>query len=393
MDFNETYIFNKENQNIVPAILPEKEQYYKDLNNIEWGMTGRMDAMFANQFFLEAIQLIINSITLFEKGYFDCAFYSLRQSLEISTTTVYLADDTEENRKIEMQKWSKQEKFPMHKQMIDALVKRKSDFADIKEKMSVFFEEVDSAKHQMNKYVHKQGFSTFYSYYGRDSSKKNAARLKDFQDFLITSIGAVAVYRLSIDPLPVLLLDEEIYKRSGQFWSEEYSTDFIEKYIGHEHLDAYKQTSLYTGYHESLIANEEMIPSVLALVKDDFIEREKCEEILTQVHLLGKNERIAVAMTSILSNLVRIYNSEGYHWYWTNTQSVRKNRNFSSSDFNICKGKAPAFNLLFHDVFISTIKILDDEYYLEHNYQLTEQEIALVEFMIALTENQHQQSN
>lgn len=390
MDFNEAYIANKENQNLVPTSLPGKDEYYRDLNNIEWGMTGRMDAMFANQFFLEAVQLIINAITLFEKGYFDCAFYSLRQSLEISTTTVYLADDTDENRKIEMAKWSQQGKFPMHQQMVDALVKRKSDFADIKEKMSVFFAEVDAAKRKMNKYVHKQGLTTFYSYRGGDLAKKSSTRLYDFQSFLNMSIGAVAIYRLSIDPLPVLLLDEDIYKRTGQFMTEVFDTDFINKYIGEDHFATYKQSNIYKGYYDSLIVNEEMIPSVLNLVKDDYIERGKCEEILSQVHLLGKDQRVAVAMASMLSNLVKVYTSEGYHWFWTDIASVRKSGNFSTADFNVCKGKAPVFNLPFHDVFISAVKILNDEYFLEHNYHLTEQEIALVELMVSLTENKQE---
>lgn len=258
-----------------------------------------------------------------------------------------LADDTKESRKIEIKKWAKQEKFPMHKQMIDALVKRKSDFANIKEKMTTFFSSIDEAKHHMNKYVHKQGLSTFYSYRDGDSSKRSALRLNDFENFLKTSIGAIAVFRLSIDPLPVLLLDEEIYQRSGQFMTEEFCTDFIEKYIGQEHLAAYKQTNIYKGYYESLMQNEKMILSVLNLVKDDYVEREKCEEILTQVHLLSKDQRIAVAMTRLLPNLVKIYSLEGFQYYWTNTRSLRLKNSYNSSDFNICKGKSPVFNLNF----------------------------------------------
>ena len=35
-------------------------------------------------------QMIANSIYLFQEGFFDAAFYSLRQSIEISIGTLYL---------------------------------------------------------------------------------------------------------------------------------------------------------------------------------------------------------------------------------------------------------------------------------------------------------------
>jgi len=72
----------KENSNLIPQQIPNKEKYYHDLTNIEQSWTGRIDVMLANTFIQEAAQLIVNAIALFEHGYFDCAFYSLRQSLE-----------------------------------------------------------------------------------------------------------------------------------------------------------------------------------------------------------------------------------------------------------------------------------------------------------------------
>lgn len=153
---------HKEKENIIPIKLKGKKQYYLDLMNIENSWTCRVDAMFSNEFFLEAVQLIINAITLFEKGYFDCAFYSLRQSLEISTTIVYFVDDSETNRKQELSKWKNQDRFPMHNQMIAELQKRKNVFANIKDEMTLYFREIEETKEKLNKYVHKQGFDKFY---------------------------------------------------------------------------------------------------------------------------------------------------------------------------------------------------------------------------------------
>ena len=212
------FIKHREEENIIPLELKNKEQYHLDLFNIHQNSTGRIDVLFANDFFMEATQLIINAITLFEKGYFDCAFYSLRQSIEIVTTIIYLVDDDDENRSKQILKWQKEEQFPMHKQMLNELNQRKKEFADLKEKMSVYFDELEVVKQKLNKYVHKQGYDKFYSYRSNPlNQNKNSFNLRfinDFDNFVKRSIGAIAVFRLAIDPLPILLADEDIYKRN-----------------------------------------------------------------------------------------------------------------------------------------------------------------------------------
>ena len=69
------------NRYLTPVKLPKKDEFYAAISEIEHNFTGRMDAWFANTFILEASQLLINSIELFELGYFDCAYYSLREAM------------------------------------------------------------------------------------------------------------------------------------------------------------------------------------------------------------------------------------------------------------------------------------------------------------------------
>lgn len=382
------FVNYRETKNLYPHTFEDKETYYQDLGNIEWGMTGRIDAMFANKFFYEAVQLIQNSIVLFEKGFFDCSFYSLRQSLEISTTSIYLVDDDDlNNRKAEMNKWRKEERFPQQGKMLQELEKRKSDYADVKEKMSDFFKDLEKAKQKMNKYVHKQGYDKFYTYHENTFSEMRESRLRDFLDFLNKSIGAVAVMRLVIDPMPLLLLDEEIYCRTGELMTENYSNDFIEKYIGEKHIEAYKETEIYKGYYHSLMNNEKMLPCVVSVVKDQFIEREKLEEIFSQVHLLNVQDRVAVAFANLLPELVNVYCYGGLLWYFTDTERIKSKTSFNSADFIEFKGKANSFNHNYQDTFISVLSVDDEEYYLEHNTSLNEEKIALVELFLSLIKN------
>ena len=87
------------NRYLMPVKLTQKDEFYTAILEIEQNFTGRIDAWLANTFILEASQLLINSIELFELGYFDCAYYSLREAIELSTTMVYLSDLPENEKK------------------------------------------------------------------------------------------------------------------------------------------------------------------------------------------------------------------------------------------------------------------------------------------------------
>jgi len=119
MSFN--FIEYKEKEDLKPIEVKNKEEYIHDLMEIEHSTSGRIDALILNTFILEAIRLVINSIFLFEKGYFDCAYYSLRQSLEVSTTMVYLIELEPGKRETELNNWKKQSKFPMYGEMLKFL--------------------------------------------------------------------------------------------------------------------------------------------------------------------------------------------------------------------------------------------------------------------------------
>ena len=106
-------------------VLSNKEQYYIDLMNIEHSWSGRIDGNICNNFVMEAEQQLVNAIELFEQGYFDCAYYSLRSAVDISTTMVFLADMPYEERAIYIESWKSTCDFPMQGQMIKALSQSK----------------------------------------------------------------------------------------------------------------------------------------------------------------------------------------------------------------------------------------------------------------------------
>jgi hypothetical protein len=370
----------KESDNLSPEKIDNKEEYYKDLLNIDHSWTGRLDAQICNTFISESSQLIVNAISLFEKGYFDCAYYSLRQSLEVSTTMIYLVDSKQEIRKSELRKWKSQGWYPMYSKMMKYLKKNGAVFSDIRTCMSEYFESLKTTKGKLNKYVHKQGFKTFYVSRNHPiNGDKENNYLEEFEFFLKKCIGAVAVFRLSIDPFPLLLTDEDIYHRTGDSMTEAYSDDFIKKYIGHKNIENYKKTNLYQSHYDSIIHEEKKLPCVSQVVKNQYIDKNKIDKILEQQHLLSQHDLIAVLLSSLSENIAKVYCFGGLKMYFTNIETKRKKTSWSSKDFNKFENSEKQFNQAYDKAFISCIELYDEVYFIEHNEKLDKVELSVLQ--------------
>ena len=376
-------IKNKRDRDILPLKIKDKSQYYEDLNNIEDSWTGRVDAFIANTFMMEASKLLINSMELFEMGYFDCAFYSMRQSLELATTMVYLVDVDESHKKQKLKTWKNQGRFPMYKEMHDYLASRGNVYRDIKNKLCWYFDSLNSLSNKINKYVHKQGENTFYILRNRflnADEEKNKKFIDEYEFCLQKCIGAVAVFRLTVDPFPILLKDKDMYNRTPDLLTSTYSDDFIERYIGADVIDAYKKSDLYNGTFNSIINEEERKPCVVDVIKDNYIDKEKIGQILEQKHLLSNSALIAVALASFSYKVAKIYTS-GLSWYFTSTESNRNTFNMDSRTFKDLDQALVRHNVPYDQAYLTCFQFNGDNYYIEHNEVFTEQEIATMDLL------------
>lgn len=345
---------------------------------LEHSFTGLAGAQIANIFMKESVQLIINSMALFEKGYFDCAFYSLRQSLELSTTMVYLVDNDDKIKKEKYKQWKAQKHFPQFNQILEYYNKNEYVFSDIKSKMSHYFDELQTIKIKMNKYIHKQGFNTFYTYFLghplRDDKKKMAF-INKYISYVKKSIGSIAILRLSIDPFPILLNNEDIYRRTPELVTEPYNEDFIDEYIGFENIELYKSTDLYQGYFDGIMGVEPKNDAALAVVKDGYINKDAFNQISEQVHLLDFSDITAVFLAMQSEKNACIYCYGGLKWYFTSVKSNRKSMSFDSQVFIEFESNLEQFNLKYDEVFISWVKIHSEIFFIEHNELFSESEI------------------
>lgn len=372
------YIKWRSNDNIRPLVLPNKEQYYSDLLNIEHSWSGRMDGNIGNTFIMEAEQLLINAIELFEKGYFDCAYYSLRSAVDLSTTMVFLDDMPEEDREKYLEDWKSTSDFPMQRQMIKQLSKKGNIFTDMQEKMPGFFVDAKALSAELNKYVHKQGLQHFYISRNHpfNQNKSQDAFIAAFEGYLERCIGVVAVMRLAIDPFPILLMDEDILYRCFDSMTEPYSPQFVERYIGSDIVEQYKQTSIYLGTYDSFINEEKKNEATFDVVKHQYINSQRLDEIYPQLHLLSLNDIISVLLVASSEQIVKTYACGGMLMYFTDRKTSRVKMSWSGADFDLFAKAEHTFNQPYDEAYISVFQFGDTEYFAEHNVPLSNDEIG-----------------
>lgn len=366
----------RSNANIKPLPLPNKEQYYLDLMNIEHSWSGRMDTNIGNTFIMEAEQLLVNAIELFEKGYFDCAYYSLRSAVELSTTMVFLTDLPEPDNYFKA--WKSSEEFPMQGRMIKELSLNGNVFSEMREKMPEFFKSAKELSAELNKYVHKQGLRHFYVSRNHPvwGNRSSDFFIKDFTDHLNRCIGVVAVMRLAFDPFPVLLMDEEILYRCFDSMTDPYSEEFVDKYIGATTIEEYKQISMYTCAYDSFIDNEKKTAAVFDVMKYNVIDSNKFEEIISQFHLLPKEDCACVLLAASSNKVAKVYCYDGLAMYFiTGRETNRRAKSWNGSDFVNFRKSDNLINQQYDEAYISVFEFFEKPFLVEHNEMFDNDEI------------------
>lgn len=380
----EAYISDRSKENIRPLALQNKEKLYLDLMNIEHSWSGRMDNNIGNTFIMEANQLLVNAIELFEMGYFDCAYFSLRSAIDIATTMVFLCDIDDAEKNDYLEKWKKLDTFPKRYQMIKKLSLNGDVFSDMYSNMPSFFREAEKVSQQLNKYVHKQGLHNFYISRNHPifMVKSQEEFINNFVSLLKKVIGIVAVMRLAIDPFPILLMDEDILYRCFDSMTDPYSEDFVKEYIGEKTVQEYKKTALFSGTYDYFIQNEKKTESVFDIIKHQYINTTKYEEISKQFHLMTNYDVIATKIACACVKIVKVYAMNGFLMYFTDRKTNRKKLEWSGKRFNEFSMSNQKHNQQFDEAYISVFNVGEDVFYAEHNELLDNDEIAIIESMI-----------
>lgn len=204
MDLQEMIMQNMKDNCKKKCELPERKELLSYLHGMLL-ITGRLDVMYCNAFLSEATQLLINSIFLYEDGYFDCAFYSVRQASEVFDSMLYLSNKDNG----ELKKWEKKERFPMDSKIRNQLEKMVYGYKEIKTILDDYFMHHRELINKSHKIIHKQGFDTFYV----ARLQKNFAHEKDekfFMEVLKYTIGTGIILFVILEPIALALADDAV---------------------------------------------------------------------------------------------------------------------------------------------------------------------------------------
>ena len=246
--------------------------------------------------------------------------------------------------------------------------------------MPTFFKNAEEISQKLNKYVHKQGLSNFYisrnhPIYGQKSRDEF---IENFVKHISEVIGVVAVMRLAIDPFPILLMDEEILYRCFDSMTDPYSDNFVSKYIGEDIVKEYKNTNFFTSTKDSFLFEEKKTKAVFDIVKHQYINTQKFDDISKQFHLMSKVDCVATIIAHTCDKITKIYAMGGLLMYFTDRNTNRTKTSWGGLEFHQFQNSIQLYNQQYDEAYISVFRHNEEYYFAEHNDILLKNDIDII---------------
>ncbi len=182
---------------------------YDYIEQLADSVSGLVSTPSFNQFLLESCQLLANSLDLIHQGYFDAAFYSVRQAGEVILIGTLFSNLEESERKAKYEKWVSLDRFPSFSELSKMLRSKDIEYRDLLEQMPEIDELISKLNKRANKYIHKQGHESFYTKPYEVVSESARRIREDFTVYFKTTVKVCSIFRLAVDPFPILLNDPE----------------------------------------------------------------------------------------------------------------------------------------------------------------------------------------
>ena len=368
--------------------LKDKELFLRASSDIENSFTGRLDILSSglHRFFIESSKLIRNAIKLYEEGIYDAAFYSTRSALELARIVTYFSSDNDLQDSEDYKNWRKGGKFPFDSSIRKELETSGSVYTEVHATLKDFFDEQKSLLAYIQKYIHKQGYKTFYER-GFTNPEREKLRQKmiadNFYNFLKGTLAEIGFLRLCIDPFPVLLRNDDVrYKIHFQGMTEPFGDGFVNHILGEDKIKRYCATEFYLSYVGYFEDNENLTEEAHSLINHQFYNRESWPIIERQMHLFSKNDVVAINVFNISKEITKIYMLGGFLWYFSETNSPGEYTGFSSEDLLKVKESVININSKYKESYMSYFNFDNGGIWVEHNEPLSEFQVLSIETLL-----------
>lgn len=362
------------------AVLKDKDELLQATLDIEHSFTGRIDILISglNRFFWESSKMARNAIKLYEEGIFDAAFYSARTAVELARVVAFFSNEDEVKDNEIYALWRKGGKFPFDGAIRKELEKSSGVYLEIHAALKDFFSNQQTLLSKVQKYIHKQGYRTFYDRGAVDPETEKRVRdliASDFYLFIKGALTEIAFLRLCIDPFPILLRDNRVrFRIHSESMTEPFSDAYVDKIIGEDRIRRFCSTEYYLSHVKHFENNEEMSEEMHEFVNNQYYNRKDRKLIESQMHLLSKNDIAVVKIFNISNKISKIYMAMGFQFYFSDVHSLRKNMGFSSESLSKVKDSENRVNSKYDEAYLSCFPYDGDYLFLEHNEPLTESE-------------------
>ena len=275
---------------------------YSYVEELADSISGIVSTPSFNQFLLESCQLLVNSLDLIHQGYFDAAFYSVRQAGEVILVGALYSNLEESERTAEYEKWASLDWFPSFSKLSKILRSKDIEYRDLLEQMPEIDELISKLNKRANKYIHKQGHESFYTKPYEMASESAKHIREDFDEYFKATVKVCAIFRLAVDPFPILLSDPECEYRFPDCMTLEFSQSFIENCLGNDFVEHYIKTDYYRNWVNAIKSSFPQLKEATYDVSNlHYIDLANIENILDELDKLTLYEATAVLFTALYS--------------------------------------------------------------------------------------------
>lgn len=280
-------------------------QLYSYVDELADSISGMVETPSFNQFLLESCQLLANSLDLIHQGYFDAAFYSVRQAGEVILIGALFTNLDNAEREAKYKKWASLESFPSFSKLSGMLRAADSEYRELLEQMPEIDELISKLNRRANKYIHKQGHESFYTKpYGMAPESADRIR-EDYAEYFKAVVKACAIFRLAADPFPILRSDPQCEYRFPDCMTPDFSQSFIGNCLGNDFVEHYIETDYYRNWVNAIKSTFPQLKEATYNVSNvHYIDLSNIEDILDELDRLTLYEATAVLFTALFSEKV-----------------------------------------------------------------------------------------
>ncbi len=376
--------------------IPNKEKLYKDLfelKQVSWSDRIVNDSIsFLNTFLQESVECLINSVALFEMGYYDSAFYNLRSAIDLSTTQIFLSEMPDDERIKNYKSWTRKEKFPLRAQICDELNKKVDSYKDLRIKMIDFFGDgkgkgfIANTSNALNKHVHKQGFSEFFVVRNHPLWRFNhddACLTKDFLNLFKRTITITLVMRLAIDPLPLILMEDEALYRYPDSMIDAFPEELTNKYLDNDIISNFKKSKIFNEVRDWILSMEKCEESTFNVIKWHIIDRKYKDIFEKQYHLMNECDKVMISVACASLKIVSLIRLDWLFPYFTEiSNNAVTARTDTKVYFDALERDGDVKNAPFKNTYFSIFTINGHSYCIDTYEPFDDKEISQLESVI-----------